>query len=586
MKKIKKLLSFTICLLLVVSMTACSGGSNNAATDTSYTMWIYGGADSTYYSDFNDNPVMQYATSKTYGPENKKVNIDFWVPAIGSEQDNYQTMIASGDYADVIDGSFTDTAITMYEQGIILDLTDYVKEYMPNYLAYIEEHPEVKSSVISEIDGEEKYLGITGFAEDYDNYWCGYQYRRDWIVQYGTNPQTGAAFTGGYTDPDDMDSWEDDVVFPSGESDPVYISDWEWMFDIFTKAQEDLGITDSYSLSIYYPGYTWSGDLCSCFGGGNMLWSKNEEGEVEFGGTTDHIRAYFECMNSWYENGWLDQEFNERTGDQFYAIDDVSVRQGKVGMWIGLESQLGGRMDTGDELTTGICVYGSALPINDIYGTEDCKNKEPNCTAGTSLTDSSCYITTSAKNKDIATLCSFFDSFYTIEGGLMRTIGLNAEQVEEIDNQIYKDNGLEDGAYTVQEDGTYRRSDILTNDSGTLAGAVNCSRIPGITIVTSIDKGYADTFQASLDRWVQYKNTAGFMGTTVNKLMTNEDITTCNDIRTKILEYMEQKSPDFIKGVTDINNDDDWSTWCKMLEKYNYQKASDIYQPYADKIEF
>ena len=25
-------------------------------------------------------------------------------------------------------------------------------------------------------------------------------YRRDWIVKYGTNPVTGEAFTGGYTD--------------------------------------------------------------------------------------------------------------------------------------------------------------------------------------------------------------------------------------------------------------------------------------------------------------------------------------------------------------------------------------------------
>ena len=76
-------------------------------------------------------------------------------------------------------------------------------------------------------------------------------------------------------------------------------------------------------------------------------------------------------MNTWYQNGWLDSEFNERTSDIFYSIDDTSVRQGKVGMWIGVQSQLGGRMDMGEGYTEGICVFGSAYPINDIYGTEE-----------------------------------------------------------------------------------------------------------------------------------------------------------------------------------------------------------------------
>ena len=48
---------------------------------------------------------------------------------------------------------------------------------------------------------------------------------------------------------------------------PVYISDWEWMFDIFTKAQADLGITDGYCLSVYYKGYNEDGSLFSSFGG-------------------------------------------------------------------------------------------------------------------------------------------------------------------------------------------------------------------------------------------------------------------------------------------------------------------------------
>ena len=71
-------------------------------------------------------------------------------------------------------------------------------------------------------------------------------YRRDWLVNYGTNPQTGEAFSGEWKDGE----WTDNVVFPSGGTDPVYISDWEWMFDIFETALQMQGMTDGYVMQL------------------------------------------------------------------------------------------------------------------------------------------------------------------------------------------------------------------------------------------------------------------------------------------------------------------------------------------------
>lgn len=73
-----------------------------------------------------------------------------------------------------------------------------------------------------------------------------------------------------YSDNVNGDSWVDDVVFPSGCTDPMYISDWEWMFEIFDKAMEEQGITDGYCMSMYYPGYIANGDLVTGFGGGGI----------------------------------------------------------------------------------------------------------------------------------------------------------------------------------------------------------------------------------------------------------------------------------------------------------------------------
>lgn len=584
MRTLKRVLAVVFSSAMVMSfLSACTGGGTSG---DAYTMWIYSGQDSSYYLDYEENPALQYALSKTYGPEEKTVEIDFWVPPSGSAADNYSTMIGSGDLPDVLDASISDPITVMWETGLIMDLTELIPENMPNYMKYLEENPEIEHLAYTEIDGEQKMLKLVSFNEGYDNNWCGVEYRRDWIVKYGTNPQTGKAFTGGYTDKNNVDSWEDDVVFPSGGSDPLYISDWEWMFEIFDKAMESEGITDGYCLSIYYPGFTWNGNFTSCFGGGSPLWYENADGEVTFGADTDQFRTYLQCLNTWYGNGWIDASFNQRTSDAHYAIDDTAVRQGKVGLWVGINGQLGGRMDAGaSEYTEGICVYGAAWPINDVYGPESCQNVIPDCVDTTALYGTSYYITSAAEGKDIATLLSFFDYFYSEEGALLRSAGLSKEQVEETGSQFYYDYGLEDGAYTDNGDGTYTLSTVIRDDGGSLATACAITKVPGISLFESLDRGYAETYQHSMDQWGLYKNTAFFQGTEVTNNMTEEDTKNYSNIQSKILDYMTTKAPDMIMGKTDPYDDGDWNDWCKMLGKYGYEKVNAIIQPYADKYE-
>lgn len=590
MMKLKSAAALLLSGCLAFSLAGCGGAGGaggKAGSDTSYTVWIYSGADASYYTSYEENPALQYTLGKTWGEDNKTISLEYWVPPAGTAADNYSTMIGSMDLPDVMDASISEPAAVMLENGYIMDLTDYIPKYMPNYMAYLEAHPELHDYAYADVNGEDRMLVVASFNEGYDYTFCGMEYRRDWIVKYGKNPVTGASFAGGYTDPEDPDSWEDDVVFPSGGSDPIYISDWEWMLEIFDRAVKDQGISDGYATSMYYPGFTWSGGLCSCFGGGVVMWYKAEDGTVQFGGDQDQYRAYMQCLNTWYKNGWLDQAFNERTSDAHYAIDDTAVRQGKVGMWNGLQSQLGGRMDARDGgYTDGICVYGCAWPINDVYGTEECKNVEPRCVPGTGLAGTGYYVTTAAQGKDIGTLLSYFDYFYTEEGALLKSLGLNAEQVAEMDNQFYKEHGLEEGAYTVGEDGRYLVSETLQNDSGGLQLAAAIQKMPGLTLIDSVDRGYSETLEHSLKTWIQYPNTGFFQGSAVTNNMTAEETTEITKIQTKVLEFLTTRTVDMIKGTTDPFNDSDWNDWCTMLKKYNYQKSCEIIQPYVDKYDF
>ncbi len=576
-------------------------GAGNTATDlnpeddTYYTMWIHSGPGSSYYTEYEDNPAVKYAETMTWGEEGKSIFIDFVIPPANKEPDDLQNMYINGNLTHVLDGVICDSADIMYANNRIIDLTEYVNQYMPNYKKVLDTVEDVRKSAVFNIDGEEKILGIVTVNESYKDVNFGYEYRRDWIVKYGSNPQTGAAFSGGYTDESDPDSWEDDVVFPSGGSDPVYISDWEWMFGIFETAMEDMGIDDGYCISMYYPGYMWSGGLCSSFGGGTPMFYANDQGQACFGGVSDSFRTYLECLSAWYEKGWLDKTFDQKTSDAHYAIDSAKIHQGKIGIWYGQQSTLGNRIYNQNDpsqtpLAEGIFVAGAPMPINDIYGPEECRNVIPDCTAaGVGMQGSPVYITTKAveDGKDIAALCAFFDYFYTEEGAVVKTVGLNQEQVQASGSDFYEKNGLTEGAYTNVSDGEYRYrlADALALDGGNLKIAVSADKMPGLALVKSVDKCQSATFRASMDAWIKYPN-IGLWNGTPGFLIEEEDSKAIDKIRTKLLNYMDAHTMEFIKGQKDVTDDKTWEDWCTMLRKQNYEKALNLVQPYVEKYDF
>lgn len=586
MKGLKKFVLTAVCGIALLSVTGCGDSSESVSDEHTYSVWLYSAQDASYYTDYAENPTIQYLMSRTWGENEDKIALEFQVPPAGSQQNNYETMISTGDFPTMMMNSVADAPPHMLESEMILDLTDLVKQYMPNYYNLIQTNEALKSKAVFNIDGEDRILAIYTVNEDYQYYFAGMMYRRDWLVKYGRNPQTGAAFTGGYTDPTDVDSWVDDVVFPSGNTDPVYISDWEWMFDIFTVAMVDLGITDSYCTSIYYPGYMWSGGLCSCFGEAIPIWYKGSDNVVRFGGDSESMRAYLQCLNNWYEKGWLDHDFNERTSDIFYATDDTNKRLGKVPMWLGTQAELGGRLDMNDGgLTEGIYVAGCAWPINDVYGDDSCKNIEPWATqAGVSLVESGYLVMDGAQDKDLGPLLSMLDYLYSEEGAVLHTLGVTPAQMEEagLDTSFFEKNGIENGTYTMGEDGRYQKVEAITNDSGGLLLAAACDKLPGFALVSSVDQGYAETYENSLKSWIKYTNKGQLWGSNALMNVNSQDMKTVDDLRTKVLNYMEQHAYEFIKGSFNIDSDEDWGTWCTMLRKFNYQKATDILQPAVD----
>lgn len=217
---------------------------------------------SSWAVDYNDLPAVKYWLDMEWDANRdgvgKKLNLEFRSPTAGSEQDYVNTQISTGEYPDVMALVYSTTPVMeLYDDGMIMDITEYVENYMPNYMAFLDSHPDLKERATFNIDGEKKYLMVDVLYNEVGEPWGGLMYRRDWIVKYGENPETGEAFSGSWIDGE----WVDDVVFPSGSTDPVYISDWEWMLDIFDKALKAQNVTDGYAMQMCSAGVEGTGDI-------------------------------------------------------------------------------------------------------------------------------------------------------------------------------------------------------------------------------------------------------------------------------------------------------------------------------------
>jgi hypothetical protein len=598
----KKMILLTVCIIFMLPLTACGGNKSNSNTalpgvpaDRQYTFWLRVGDE--HYTDYAENPGVEYLKTLSYGTDAngnpKKIDMSFTIPVPGSEADNFNTLIATGQYMDVMDlSAYSGTALDLYNNGIAIDITDYVKKYMPNYTAFLDAHPDLKATATNVIDGEKRYIQLISYLDSVGYMWGGYQYRRDWIVKYGVNPVDGSAFSGAYTafNPDgtpNPDSWVDNVVFPSGGSDPVYISDWEWMLGIFKTAIKALNISDGYPMSLYYPGYIETGDLVCAFGGGDATWYKNADNQIVYGATSDDFRTYLQAMNTWYQNGWIDTAFPEHTSDQFFSIDNTKIFSGKVGLWYGLLSSLGGRLAKSDDpYLNGFVSYTAAQPINDIYGSDAQKNKTPFAMYQQGQEGVKFIITTAAKDKDLEILFTFLDYMYSKEGAVIRTFGLSKEQYDVTHNAFMTENGFTEGAYkvVVDPDGVTRYQvyqDIL--DRG-LENAVKPGRLFAMDLNSLKSKsGYLKGYQSSLDRWTQYTNTGWLSGSFTGQLSA-DDSKTYTKVNTNVVEFLTKNVPSFIKGTKNPFSDEDWNAFVNALNKYGPDKVTVIFQELADRM--
>ena len=612
MKKWKTIGAAALATVVAAGSMGIFAGCNNSGDADTFTIWMSSSVNSTFYNDYGENPFIQYIEKKF------DITLEFITPMAGKELEDFNKLIGSGSYPDVMDLSFyTDSIALLYDDGYgaAMDLTQYIEDYMPNYSQFMEDNTQFTQ--YAKIDG--MYLTLNNYNEAIPNQWGGWMYRRDWIVDYGESQTKGsyssveeveAALsqgsserTGGFIEPVADDSYEggyayaDGIVFPDGiltedgYDNPLTIRDWEWMFEIFM--QNDYC---EYCISLPNIGYHGTGELLSAFGVG-PLWNAYDDGtgtfsEIKFGPTEDGYRRYLEKMNEWYEKGWLDPNFTSNSGDMFYAIDGESITSGVVGMWYGTTGQLGDHLAQSSTQTIaaleGIDAWGARQP-REGYGARDeasgMYTDDPSVFYLDSQETSRRWIVTdAAEGKNLEKLFTMLDWLYSEEGSIIKYYGLSLKELEEydIDTSLLEEYDLlEEGCWWwADEDGNRVEEGTpgakvfvnskIKNATGDIAVATNGAYFFGLGYdARGLEYDQDPPVKAhAMREWAAYNNYGTLTGSFTSQF-TVEEGSSYNAVQESVREFMGTTLPDIIKnGVDNVN-------WANFLGGLRTRKCDD-----------
>jgi len=275
MKKTLKVISLVLSLCMIIGVFAsCSKDDVNLSEAGKFTYWasLYSSSAQTLssYSEM----LMYQEMAKATGLE-----VEFIHPSKGSTgTEAFQILIASGDYPDMIEyswGSYTGGPDQAINDGVIISLNEYMKDYAPNYYDYME--------------------GEKGKAKDY-------LYKKQTITlngnYYGFNNLaigTYRSFGGIYIRKDMLDKW--------GVNIPVTIDDWTELFKVakkngvatpFTTTRGSLGV-----------------DAVNAY---NVAWDVSNnfyvDGDtIKYGPLEKNYKKYIKQMHDWSKAGYIDPDF-------------------------------------------------------------------------------------------------------------------------------------------------------------------------------------------------------------------------------------------------------------------------------------
>ncbi len=550
----KRLLAMLLALTMAIGLLAGCGTTtpdapaeeglpkDNPEENITISVWQYS-QDYKYYTSYNDNPVVQYMNEKF------NIKLEYEMPPLGSESENFNLMLSTGEYTDLINTTYsTDSLSTLYEDGVIVDIAPYIEQYMPNYYKLIQENEGLRKMVY---DDEGRAYGMYLVEAADRAQWGGMLYRHD-IVE---------TMTGG------------NVAFPSGNAVPTTVEDWDYMLPLMKTYFEYTGIAETACLIIPACGYITTGELINGFGTSGSFQLNADKTAAEFGPATKQFYNYLVKMNEWYKAGYIYQDFASRTNDLFYLPNTSLTYGGAAGAWFGLQSQLGTAMSLPE--------YGLNMNVVGVSGPLDTANGVTEAEASFHVyggdASSPWCISTACDVSKYERIFTFIDYLYSEEGSMTKKHGLTAEQA--VGNALYTEFGLEDGRYWIDENGDfYMNEKFFDQELGLDGGSFAGNLMPGkdradATVVNDPNTANIEAQKAGQAAWAAYGKDRNFP---TSATLNTEESAKFNAVYPNIVDYVNSMVPKFIMGTEELN-EESFQAFVDAIYKLGLQDALDAY---------
>ena len=541
MKKGKRILSMLLATLMILSLAACGGtgdttssgspeGNNTSAPDVSgnedvtpqeatYPLTTEKKTLSVYIRDNSSGVIGDYGRVAAFqaAAERLGVELEFVHPTTGGEADQFNLMIGSGKYPDIIVWEFSTAAMGLSElidSGILIDMDGLIRQYAPNYLKVLERDPSYPKEVRSD---EGKYQAFYTFNVSIPLS-SGPVFREDLLAKYGLElPKT-------------VDEWTNVMT---------------------TLKEKDPNVSYPLTASKSYVGEVWFRELLPAYNT-RTEFCLGDNGQVVYGPATENFKAYLAKLAEWYNAGLIDPEFMSNDNKALNAkIADGTSAVATMAIGSGIRSITENtRPNNPDFKLTGV-----AWPVLNAGDTSSYVLE-----GGVAHTSVQAAITSSCADPVLAT--QVLDYFYSEEGGNLISWGIEGE------------------SYTV-ENGKKTFTDKIMNspDGRSASEAILDYALPVYGFVNAMDndayiqmnitlpeQGEARTLWQSLDS-----------GANLPKLVVaQEDADEYRMILNEVKTYVQEMYIKFITGQANL--DSDWDTYMNTLNGMDLPYATECMQ--------
>ena len=469
--------------------------------------------------------------------ENTGVNLDLNVVNKTQESDQFNLIVASGDYPDILPGGdYSGGVEAAYEEEVFMDLSDYLEEYMPNYWKIVNSDKNLNRQVQ---DGG-KYIAIYSIKDQVANpSGIGPFIRQDWLDDLGMDvPQTY----------DQLKAVLEAFKTEKGASEPMALFN-----------------TVSMQNGVLMGGFGSLAELSANGMGTDFNASfYQEDGKVIFGATADGTRKFLSWLNELYNEGLID--FEAMQNRDVNPFSDWNAGRASSGMngYIFTNQPFGGEYGnmSGDPNMN----WWPVQDVAETAGAEIPFYEEVNLIDMTSLA-------ISTQCDEVETALQFLDYGYSYEGSLLYNFGFQKGSSQ---------GQYETWDYDAEGEPQFDEAALLSVAEATniASGVISTKDLAGVVFDKRLSFSFGDRENACFDAWSTNKSTKNILGSAT--VLNAEETTEASAIYSDILTYVATCTLQFINGDLDVNGDD-WDKYVSTIEGMNIEGLTDIIQGAYDR---